>query len=246
MRLAVISDIHGNLAALEAVLSDISDRGVSTILNLGDSLSGPFDAAATARRLMSLDLPTVRGNHDRQLLDRPPEKMDLWESWVIGDLHQDHLSWLKQLPLTLELDGVFLCHATPEKDNEDWLDRRGPEHRLVARDLEGIVARMAGVTADLALCGHTHTPRAVRLPSGQMIVNPGSVGCPAYLDTRTDPAFIHQNGSPDARYAIVERRADIWRAELISVPYDARDMARMAQAKGADSWAEAVTRGWFA
>ena len=246
MRLAVISDIHGNLDALDAVLADIDERGVSTILNLGDCLSGPFDAAATANRLIALDLPTVRGNHDRQLVDRPPEKMGLWESWTIGDLAPDHLRWLKQLPLTLELDGVFLCHATPEKDDEDWLDHRGPQHRLVPRDLEGVLARTGGVTASLLLCGHTHTARALRLPSGQLIVNPGSVGCPAYLDSRSDPAFIHQTGSPDARYAILEKRGTTWRADLVTVPYDADGMARMARAKGADSWAEAVTKGWFA
>lgn len=246
MRLAVISDIHGNIAALEAVLTDIARRGVSTILNLGDSLSGPFDAVATAERLIGLDLPTVRGNHDRQLFDRPADRMGLWESWIIGDLRPEHIVWLKQLPLTLELDGVFLCHATPRKDDEDWLDRRGPEHRLVPRDLDGVRARAEGVTAGLILCGHTHTARSVRLPGGQLVVNPGSVGCPAYLDTRSDPAFVHQTGAPDARYALVDRRDDKWSTELISVPYDAREMADLARAKGADTWADAVTTGWFA
>ena len=79
-----------------------------------------------------------------------------------------------------------------------------------------------------------------------MIVNPGSVGCPAYLDTRMTPNFIHQTGAPDARYAIVEERGGQWSADLIAVPYDASDMAALARAKGADSWAQAVTTGWFA
>ncbi len=246
MRLAVISDIHGNIAALDAVLADIARRDISTILNLGDSLSGPFDARATAERLIALDLPTVRGNHDRQLFDRPPGKMGLWESWAIRTLEPTHISWLKQLPLTLELDGVFLCHGTPLRDDEDWLDMRGPDHRLIPRDLAAIEKRIGNVSAGLLLCGHTHTPRALRLPNGQMIVNPGSVGCPAYLDTRNEPPFVHQTGAPDARYALVEERDGAWCADLIAVPYDASAMAALARAKGADSWAQAVTTGWFA
>lgn len=246
MALAVISDIHGNIAALEAVLADIDRRGISNIVNLGDSLSGPFDAHATADRLMALDLVTVRGNHDRQLFDRPKEKMGNWEKWVIDDLTSEHLEWLKSHPLTAEAYGAFLCHATPESDEVNWLDRRGPDDRLVARDLVDVLPFAEGLPHRLFLCGHTHTPRVVRLDADRMVVNAGSVGCPAYLDTRMEPNFIHQTGTPDARYAIVEDRDGQWYADLIAVPYVARDMARLACAKGADQWAQAVTTGWFA
>ena len=245
MRIAVLSDIHGNCAALDAVLADTERRDVDHIVNLGDSLSGPFDAAATADRLIALDLPTVRGNHDRQLFDRDRDKMGLWESWCIDDLRPPHIDWLKALPRTLDLQGVLLCHGTPEKDDENWLDRRRPDQRPIARDMEAVEARAAGVTADLFLCGHTHTPRVVQLQDGRKIVNPGSVGCPAYLDTRMEPHFIHQTGAPDARYGIVEKTDRGWQAELLAVPYDASAMATLAREKGAESWAQAVTRGWF-
>ena len=97
------------------------------------------------------------------------------------------------------------------------------------------------------LCGHTHEPRVVRMSGGRMVVNPGSVGCPAYLDTRMEPNFIHQTCAPDARYAIVEEREGTWCADLIAVPYDASEMAELCpRRKGAESWARAVTRGWFA
>ena len=246
MALAVISDIHGNIAALEAVLADIARRGISDIVNLGDSLSGPFDAPATADRLMALDLVTVRGNHDRQLFDRPKEDMGNWEKWVIDDLTPRHLEWLKSHPLTAEAYGAFLCHATPERDDVNWLERRGPEDRLVARDLAEVKRFADGLQHRVFLCGHTHVQRAVRLDANRMIVNPGSVGCPAYLDTRTKPHFVEQSGAPDARYAIVEEREGQWCADLIAVPYDASAMVDLARAKGADSWAQAVTTGWFA
>ena len=77
-------------------------------------------------------------------------------------------------------------------------------------------------------------------------MNPGAVGAPAYLDTRVDPPFIHQTVSPDARYAVVELSGGEWSVSLVSVPYDASAMARMAETKGADSWAQAVRTGWFA
>ena len=223
----------------------VARRGVDLTVNLGDSLSGPFDAAATADMLMALDLPTVRGNHDRQLYDRPREDMGLWESWCIDDLSGAHLDWVKSLPLARQIDEVFLCHATPESDEENWLDRRGKQHRLVARDMAAVEERAKGVDASLILCGHTHSARVVRLSDGRMVANPGSVGCPAYLDGRMEPNFIHQTGAPDARYGIAEKTAHGWQVDLISVPYDARRMAALARAKGAESWAEAVTKGWY-
>lgn len=245
MATAVLSDIHGNLDALEVVLSDIERRGIDHVVNLGDSLSGPFDAVGTADRLISLDLPTVRGNHDRQLVDRAPEEMGAWEAWAIGDLTEAHLDWVRGLPLTLVQGEMLLCHGTPESDEENWLDKRGKHNRLVARDLDEVEARVGPARHPVVLCGHTHTSRIVRLPDS-LIVNPGSVGCPAYLDTRMTPNFVHQTGSPDARYAIVEKRGGAWRADLVAVPYDPGRMAAMARAKGADSWAQAVETGWFA
>ena len=74
MKLAVISDIHGNLLALRAVLADIARQGVDQTVNLGDILSGPLQPAETADLLMTCNFPTIRGNHERQLLallDRP-------------------------------------------------------------------------------------------------------------------------------------------------------------------------------
>ena len=246
MKLAVISDIHGNVSALEAVLSDIKRRSISRIVNLGDSLSGPFDAASTADLLLQLELPTVRGNHDRMLIDRPPEEMGTWERWIIDELTERHLDWVRSLPEVLQLDELFLCHATPNSDEVNWLDHRGPDNRLIERDLAEIEMWANGLKSSVILCGHTHTPRVVRLPDRRIIVNPGSVGCPAYLDTRSDPPFVHQTGSPDARYAILELFKGEWNVLMVAVPYESSSMARLARERGADSWARAVETGWFA
>ncbi|MEM9970482.1 MAG: metallophosphoesterase family protein [Pseudomonadota bacterium] len=245
MKIAVFSDVHSNLAALEAVLADIERRQIIDLLNLGDSLSGPFSPRETADRLLGLDIPAVAGNHDRLLVETPRTEMGLWETWAADELEPRHLDWLASWPKTFERDGVLFCHATPGDDAENWLDRRGPEQRLVMRDLEEVRGRLDSTSAEVIVCGHTHTPRVVRIPDGPLVVNVGSVGCPAYLDTRVEPNFIHQTGAPDARYAVIEKRNGIWAAELIAVPYDASEMARLARRRGADSFARAVETGWL-
>jgi Icc-related predicted phosphoesterase len=86
MRIAAISDIHGNLAALDAVLADIAVRGVDLTVNMGDIVSGPLDPAGTAERLMALDLPTISCNHERQLLTQRPDRMNASDVYTIDRL----------------------------------------------------------------------------------------------------------------------------------------------------------------
>lgn len=246
MAVAVFSDIHGNLSALEAVLADIQRRGIDEMVNLGDCLAGPLDAHGTADRLMALDIPTVSGNHDRLIWDSPRETMGTWDAWAFDALETRQLDWLRGFPNTLRIGEMFLCHATPDKDDENWLDRRGKQHRMIGRDLADVEARAGTERAPLMLCGHTHQSRIARLPDGTLIVNPGSVGCPAYCDTRMDPPFVHQTGLPDARYAIVEKRGGLWCADLVTVAYDPTDMVALAKAKGAEHWVRAITTGWCA
>src|SRR5687768_405917 len=110
MRLAALSDIHGNLPALEAVLADIGRRGVDRIVNLGDIVSGPLWPRETAARLMPLALPTVRGNHERQLRDLPPAAMGASDAYAHAQLTPAQRHWLDSLPPTLSLPQALLCH----------------------------------------------------------------------------------------------------------------------------------------
>ena len=79
MRFAAIADVHGNHLALEAVIADIRRQGITDIVNLGDMASGPLEARRSMDMLMELDAVHVLGNHDRYLIDRPPEKMGSWD-----------------------------------------------------------------------------------------------------------------------------------------------------------------------
>lgn len=243
MRIAAISDIHGNLAALDAVLADIGRRGVDRIVNLGDILSGPLDPAATADRLIALDLPTIRGNHERQLLTLDPAAMGASDAHAAPLLTDAHRAWLTSLPATMRLaPDILLCHGTPDSDLDYYLDHVDAAGTRAATP-EEIAARTGPETAALILCGHTHLPRTHRRPTGQMIVNPGSVGLPAYADDRPFP-HVMESGTPQARYAIAERWADgRWTAEPIAVDYDWEAVARTAEARQRPDWAIALRTG---
>jgi putative phosphoesterase len=242
MRIAAISDIHGNLAALEAVLTDIERHSVDLIVNLGDSLSGPLFPAECADLLLSLDSPTIRGNHERQLLTLPVEQMGESDRYVVSCLQRHHLTWIEQTPGTLLIEGeVLLVHGTPQSDVGYFLETVEPQVVREATPLE-IKDRVGELSVPLILCGHTHIQRRISLGNRRLIVNPGSVGLPAYEDNHPLPHKM-QTGSPHARYALVENRHGSWSAELHSIVYDWETAARLAKSRGRDDWARALRTG---
>jgi len=246
MRLAVISDVHGNSAALDAVLADAARLGADRIVNLGDCFAGPLDPGGTADRLLDLDLTTIAGNHDRWLIAPPDTGYPLWEKWSLPHLTDAHLDWVRALPATAVVeDDVLMSHGTPASDTEDWLYQRGDDGAMRLATLNEVEPPAAGHDYAVILSGHTHMPCVARLPDGRLLVNPGAVGCPAYLDTRHTPHFVAETGAPDARYAMLHRVDGTWRASLHIVPYDPSDMIARARALGAESWAHALTTGWL-
>jgi hypothetical protein len=106
-----------------------------------------------------------------------------------------------------------------------------------------IEARLYGERSAVVACGHTHIQRAVRSRAGKLIVNPGSVGLPAFDDVHPFP-HVGETGSPDARYAILEKLGGAWRAGLYSVYYDYEPMARLASDRGRPEWALALRTGY--
>ena len=245
MRFAAIADVHGNHLALEAVLVDIRAQGVDGIVNLGDMASGPLDARRTMDLLMPLDAVHVRGNHDRWLIDRPPEKMGAWERPAYAQLEPAHLDWLRTIPATaVYRDKVFLCHATPDDDNVYWLEHVAPDGAVTCAPRDAIEKTAGAISQSLILCGHTHTARAVRLRDGRLIVNPGSVGSPGYSYDVPHP-HVMEAGTPDARYAILEQRSAGWSVSFRHVPYEHQAMADLARANGDAEFASALATGWI-
>lgn len=243
MRFAAIADIHGNALALEAVLADIAALGISDIVNLGDCFSGPLEAGKTGDRLLQLDLPTVRGNHDRYLTDFAPEQMSSSDRAAYNDLSPRHLDWLQTLPSELVYrEEVYLCHATPDDDNLYWTESVSPEGHVLLKPQAEIEALAESIDQPLILCGHTHLPRMIALSGGRLLVNPGSVGCPGYDD---DAPYFHkvETGHPLASYAILEKVASGWTANFRSVRYDHLAMSELAKANGRLEWAAALATG---
>lgn len=244
--IAVIADIHGNNDALLAVLRDIDTHGIETILNLGDHLSGPLAAADTMAAILSRRMIHIRGNHDRYLIEQTRASMGASDQAAYDQLSPDHLSWLRGLPATRTLDDeIFMCHGTPESDETYWFESVLPSGDVIFRDQAGIEAYAQGVTTPLILCAHTHIPRAVRLMDGRLIVNPGSVGLSAYDDELPYP-HVMQTGSPDARYAVVQKQSGTWRVTFHAVPYDPSGMSDRAAKAHRLGWVNALSTGWLA
>jgi predicted phosphodiesterase len=238
--MAVLSDIHGNRWALEAVLEDIEKRGIAAVFNLGDGLYGPLDPAGTADVLLSLDARTVSGNEDRIILDETEPSPTL--DHVRGALSERHRAFLGELRRIDSVDGeILLFHGTPTEDTEYLLHEVKPDG-LCRRGEAAIQERTGAWPERLLLCGHDHLPGVRRLENGQVVVNPGSVGLPAYTD---DAPYPHQveNGSPHARYCVIRRAGSHWDVEPVKLAYDHVAASRVAGKNGRDDWAHWLRTG---
>jgi putative phosphoesterase len=184
-RVAAIYDIHGNLPALEAVLSDVESIEPDLLVVGGDVASGPMPAEVLDRLAELGELVRfVRGNADRELIsayemgsreiearaDDPAVRMSGWTAARLGERHRTLLaSFSERVVVDIEgLDEVLFCHATPRSD-EEIVTMLTPDARL--REV------LSDVEQKLTVCGHVHAQYDRRL-DGKRIVNAGSVGMP--------------------------------------------------------------------
>jgi predicted phosphodiesterase len=258
MKIAAISDIHGNLNALQAVLAEIDREGVDQIINCGDTLGGPLESAKTADLLMAHGIPMIAGNHERQLITLPPEKLNRSDACTASEINEAHREWLASAPPTMWLaDDVFICHGTPTSDLHYWLetitDDFGQDGSVGVRPashaevLQRVGRGEHTQRASLIICGHTHVPRVAQVNSPDdghaiTIVNAGSVGLPGYDDIHPHKHWI-ETGSPHARYALMEKTAQGWNAQLRSVAYDFEPMAQLADRRNRPDWALPLRTG---
>jgi len=245
MRIAVVSDIHGNVRALRAVMEDIKQLAPDAVVNLGDTVSGPLEAAETADVLMSLAWTTIRGNHDRWLLEKTPDTMGRSDGAAFAELRNHHHAWLSTLEESATIEDIFLCHGTPSSDTTYMLDSVEEDGGVRLATQAEVSRRLGSEHAPVILCGHTHVPRIVRLGDGRTVINPGSVGLQAFSDLEP---FNHstETGAPHARYAVLERAkaADAWQASFRIVAYDWDGAAARAAEKGREDWAEWLRTGF--
>ncbi|MBX6341710.1 MAG: metallophosphoesterase family protein [Thermomicrobiaceae bacterium] len=176
MRVAALYDVHGNLPALEAALTEIDGLEVDFVLFGGDLAAGPLPRD-TLERIMALGdrARCIRGNADRELVEAlgraavvPPATR-----WAADQLTHAQIDFLARLPERIALDvdglgGVLFCHGSPRSDDE-IITRATP--------LERLRPMLEGVREGVVVCGHTHA-RFDRRALGRRLVNPGSVGMP--------------------------------------------------------------------
>ncbi|MBR1776803.1 metallophosphoesterase family protein [bacterium] len=194
MRIAVISDIHGNMDALNAVIKDMDKQKCEKVFVLGDyAMAGPEPMETVGFFIMkSRDskYSMIQGNTDLMIADY---SSDLYESMkskaplMVEALRNDvkilsnsEKAFLKNLPVQLEIEeeGVkfLLVHGSPRRNNEDILPNT---------PMEEVQAMLKNVDADVILCGHTHIPCGFQTPDKKTVVNAGSVGRPFTPDAKS-------------------------------------------------------------
>ncbi len=208
MRIAILADIHGNLAAFEAALAHVRTRGVDHLVIAGDLINGAADSRACWALAHTLDCTLLRGNHERYIFDfetanAPP----LWKTqqfgpvqWTAAQFCIEERAQMANLPIIAQLPGVpdlLFMHASPTLDNAS-VTAYTP-----AQTLHGL---FGDTVAPILVRGHDHWCQ-IRLWAGRQIVTTGSVGMP--LDEHLT-----------AQYLLLEQTAQGWEIAHQSVPYD--------------------------
>ncbi len=211
MKIAVISDIHANLIALNTVLEDIKEQNCDKIFCLGDlAMAGPQPVETVDFIIKQTDWTIIQGNTDKLIVDYSSE---LFENMMntfplmakalredVKVLREDQKEFLRKLPpqKELEIEGVkiLLVHGSPRRNNEDILPN------LPIEQVEEIID---GVNADLILCGHTHMPAGYQTNTKQTVINDGSVGRPMTEDLKACYLILDiNNGSFTAEHRLLD------------------------------------------
>ncbi|MFZ5818738.1 MAG: metallophosphoesterase family protein [Chloroflexota bacterium] len=212
MRLALLSDVHGNLPALEAVLRALAGERVDRILYAGDFVGYYPFVNEVIDRLRDLNAVAIRGNHERYLLEPGTVSAEKWQAYrleeVAASIREDNLAWLRGLPEKREmtLNGVraILCHGSPWKyDEYIYPDSDGSE-------------RFDRLDADVVIMGHTHIPFEKQAGS-ILLLNPGSCGQP-------------RDYRPGACYAVYDTRSR--KVGFRRAAYDIASLVKILAAKG--------------
>lgn len=238
--IAVLSDVHSNVFALEAVLADMADRNIDMIVNLGDVIFGPVAPLETAERLMAnRNIISIMGNCDRILLGDESESLTFQQ--VKPLLTNAHLEWIRTFRKTWVFEDILFCHGTPFSD-ETYLLEEVTEGGAGNKALHIVAEELQSIEQSIIVCGHTHLPKSVQLPNGKLVLNPGSIGFPAYYEDAPYP-HVMESMTPHAKYAILWRTGQGWRVEQIMVPYDWEQASRVAEEKGRPDYGYAIRTG---
>jgi predicted phosphodiesterase len=236
-RIGVLSDPHGNLMALDAVLAELEQEDLDGLVCLGDIAVGP-QPAETLARVLALDCPIVKGNWETWFCEGIPlpedeigqKLLEIGEFWK-AQLSADELAVLEGLPATVDLDlgdglSALCFHGSPSS-NEEGIYSVTPDETL---------ERILGdaITA-VVLCGHTHIQMLRRLEHA-LVVNPGAIGLPF---SEWSPHIIAI--APWAEYGILSHDEGRLHVDLRRTTYDVAAMLSATRSSGmphAEWWAD--------
>lgn len=219
--IAILADVHGNVPALEAVLSDLDRHSVDEVLHGGDLVGRGPQGREVVDMVRARGWRGVRGNHEDYLVAfRQGNVRKEWlhgpewaaARWMAAQLGDDGEAYARGLPISLTAETapeLRLVHGTPRSNQESI----GPW----TAD-EEIDERLAGIDEPLVVCAHTHRP-LVRRPGRRLVVNVGSVGLPFDGDHR-------------ACYALLRRNAEGWHAEHRRLEWDRDRLLRLYRRTG--------------
>ena len=215
-RVAILSDVHGNVPALDAAIADVERQRPDEILVGGDLVGRGPQGSRVIGIIRERGWRTIKGNHEDYLLafrkDEIPEgwrKAEVWSAtrWMADELAPQDIPYMESLPADVcseRLRQVRLVHGTPRSNNEGI----GPwtSDRSMARHLESI-------RESVLVCAHTHRPLERRLPQGK-VINVGSVGLPFNRDPRAQYVLLHDEGD---EVEVEFRRIEYDRAEILAI-----------------------------
>ena len=245
MRVALLSDIHGNCLALDKVLDDLQRDKVERMVCLGDAIQGGPQPVQVAQRLREIGCPVVMGNADAWLLsgeetgdevisDERRRTLDAVRLWTLSQLSQADRDFIKTFRPTIEVEmgagQKLLCfHGSPASFDDVIL----PESTQ-----ESLAKFLGNYDAQVMTGGHTHVQHMRRIDSsGRFYFNPGSIGF-AYSHHQSDDGF---QADPWAEYAVLTSEEGRSALEFRRVPFDAQELIKVYQASGRP-YAEAAIR----
>lgn len=243
MRLAIISDMHGNYYAFDRVLEDIRQQGIEQMVCLGDTIQGGAQPAETLERLRELKCPVVMGNADAWLItgqetspdEHVSEQQQAVREWSLAQLSESDVAFVRQFQPTIEIPlragQKLLCfHGSPRSFDD-----------VILPDTPDDTVRqfLSPFGATLLTGGHTHTQQLRRLGESWYF-NPGSISL-AYNWERSDMANGRIRVDPWSDYAIVSSEEAGWSITFRHVPFDVDELARIIRASGRPYAEDAIT-----
>lgn len=241
MKFAILSDIHGNSFALEAILEDLEKRKVDQVFNLGDILYGPIAPAKTYTLLQNVETISISGNQDRIILEQAEGKNNSETmNFVLDELNGEALEYLRSLPYNFHHDNaIYLCHGSPKRDDEYLVERLQEGFVDIKANIE-IEDALRDISESIVVCGHSHKFHLIKTGT-KTVINPGSVGLQAYDD---DSPIYHkmENYHTNTRYCVLNIEEDI-SVDFISLPYDFESAAKLAEKNSRPDWARWLRTG---